>query len=68
MTPQQIREALRKVDGEIIGAKKSGRRTYGTAFDSPRRQWPDGTVERIERLKDQAKEYRRMLEPNKESI
>lgn len=67
MTPDQIRKALRINDGEIVGLKKAGFRSFGTTFDSPNRQWPPGAVEAIETRKKQSKEYRRMLEPKKET-
>ena len=61
MAPDQIRTALRKLEGEIIGLKASGCRSYGTAYNAPKGQWPTGLLEKLDGMKRQAKEYRRML-------
>ena len=61
MRPDQIKTALRNLEGEIIGVKAMGRRSYGTAYNAPRSEWPTALLERLEAMKRQAKEYRRLL-------
>jgi hypothetical protein len=61
MSPDQIRAAIKVIDGEIIGLKKSGRRNYGTTHKGLDTKWPDGALAALEVRKCQAKEYRRML-------
>ena len=61
MSPDQIQAALKKVDGEIVGLKKSGVRIYGSTHNGAKTKWPEHALEALENRKRQAKEYRRML-------
>ena len=61
MRPDQIQAALKTVEGEIVGLKKSGLRIYGTTHNGANTKWPEHALGALEARKRQAKEYRRML-------